>query len=111
NLLSTLRERYLKQDRAYLEQTATETLPQLVLLYKRLMQLHRARWEAHYKRNGWETLCLRYGGAIARLEDAADELKRYLNGELVKIVELEEEPLPYLRKGGEQYRVFADPKA
>ncbi|MEG1359758.1 MAG: family 20 glycosylhydrolase [Clostridia bacterium] len=110
-LLSTLRDRYLKQDRAYLEQTAKETLPHLVSLYKRLMQLHRARWEAHYKRNGWETLCLRYGGAMARLEDAADELKRYLNGELVKIAELEEEPLPYLRKGGEQYRVFADPKA
>ena len=46
------------------------------------------------KRFGWEVLALRYGAVMGRLQDAADEIGRYLAGELQVIEELEETPLP-----------------
>ena len=92
-ILRDLRAKYLADDRLWLVQLAQEDLPALTNQYAKLMGIHRRLWERDYKRNGWEVVCLRYGGAMARLADVTDELVRYLAGELKEIVELEETPL------------------
>ncbi|MBE5804505.1 MAG: beta-N-acetylhexosaminidase [Clostridiales bacterium] len=104
-----LRPAYLAGDREYLTRAAEELIPRLQEMYRRLMKLHRQLWERDMRRNGWEVICLRYGGQLARLEDVQDELRRYLSGELTSIVELDEEPLPAGRVWGQHYAAFAMP--
>lgn len=108
-LIRDLRPAYLAGDRAFLTRVAEESIPNLLGLYRELLQLHRQLWERDMRRNGWETLCLRYGGQLARLEDVQDELRRYLRGEIKAVVELEEEPLPAGRTGAQHYMALAMP--
>ena len=44
---------------------------------------------------GWEVLALRYGGAMARLEDVGDEIGRYLAGKLPCMPELDEPEIAF----------------
>lgn len=108
-LIRDLRPAYLAGDREYLRRVAEEIIPDLMDQYHRMQKLHRDLWERDMRRNGWEVLCLRYGGQIARLEDVQDELRRYLKGEIPAIVELDEEPLNTGRIWGQHYASFAMP--
>lgn len=92
-LVRDLRARYLAGDRAYLREVVSDVIPRLLGQYDALMRLHRALWERDMKRFGWEVLALRYGAVMGRLRDAADEIERYLAGELPAIEELEAAPL------------------
>ena len=65
--------------------------------YALLMRTHRELWQRDMKRFGWEVICLRYGAVMARLEDCALEIKRYLAGETDRIEELDETPLDSAR--------------
>ena len=96
-LVRDLRARYVAGDRAWLREMAFVGVPRILQKYERLMKLHRALWERDMKRFGWEVLALRYGAVMGRLEDVADEIKRYLAGELDGIEELEEKPLESVR--------------
>ena len=96
-LVRDLRARYVAGDRAWLREMAFVGLPRILQKYEQLMKLHRALWERDMKRFGWEVLALRYGAVMGRLQDAADEIKRYLAGELDAIEELEETLLESVR--------------
>ena len=109
-MLRDLRERYLADDRRWLAALAGQDIPALIGKYAQLMCAHRRLWERDMKRNGWEVVCLRYGGAMARLADAADEIKRYLSGELDTIAELEEVPLDPARRA-QHYEHMVTPSA
>ena len=109
-ILRDLRDRYLGGDRAWLSALADEQLPALAGKYAQLMQAHRYLRERDIKRSGWEVICLRYGGAMARLEDAADEIRRYLDGRLDTIEELEETPLSPARRT-QHYEQMVTPSA
>lgn len=108
-MIRELRSRYLAGDKAYLQQTAEETIPALHETYQQLMRTHRTLWERDMRRNGWEVLCLRYGGVSARLLDVQDEIRRYLAGEIPAIVELQEEPLPATRLWWQHYHGYVTP--
>ena len=105
-----LREKYLADDREWLTKLAKEDLPTLIQQYAKLMGAHRRMWERDCKRYGWEVVCLRYGAAMARLADAADEIGRYLAGELKTIVELDETPLSPARRA-QHYEQMVTPSA
>ena len=92
-ILRDLRAKYLADDRVWLGRLANEEIPALIKKYEALMRAHRRLWERDCRRSGWEVVCLRYGGAMARLADAADEIARYLEGKLDTIAELDETPL------------------
>lgn len=109
-ILRDLRAKYLADDRVWLVELAQESIPALINQYARLMGIHRRLWERDYKRNGWEVVCLRYGGAMARLADLADELVRYLAGELKTIAELDETPLNPARFA-QHYALMVTPSA
>lgn len=107
-LVRDLRSRYLAGDRAYLRETAEQTMPRLIALYEQLQQSHQALWERDMKRFGWEVLCLRYGAVMNRLRDAADEILRYLEGGLPAVEELEQAPLSAQRYS-QSFRAFVTP--
>ena len=110
-VVAELRARYLADDRAYLTKVAEADIPELTALYEKLAEVHRQLWERDMKRYGWEVLCIRYGGAIARLKDVQDEIRRYLKGELERIEVLHEEPLPAHRRTYQHYHSYATPMA
>lgn len=110
-LIRDLRPAYIAGDRAYLQKAADQLLPALTTLYTTLLQLHRQMWERDMRRNGWELLCQRYGGQLARLADVQLELTRYLSGELATMPELDETPLPAGRIWGQLARYAAFPGA
>ena len=89
-----LRNAYEKKDKEALAKISGQEIPAAVEAYRELMKAHRALWELNRKRQGWEVLALRYGGAMSRLEDVADEVQRWLDGTLAEIPELEEKVLP-----------------
>ena len=93
-LIHSLRASYAAQDRRAIEELRIQALPALIQSYEALTVAHRALWESNSKRQGWEVLALRYGGAVGRLRDVADALARYADGRLTGIPELDETPLP-----------------
>ena len=99
-LIQELRSRYIADDREGLMQVAHHAIPELIQLYGKLMESHRALWERDMKRFGWEVLSLRYGAVTGRLKDVKHEIYRYLNNQIPTIAELEVIPLPALRKHG-----------
>ena len=109
-IMRDLRAKYLADDRVWLAALVQTDLPALINQYAKLMGIHRRLWERDYKRNGWEVICLRYGGAMARLADMTDELVRYLAGELKTIAELDETPLSAARMA-QHYAQLATPSA
>ena len=107
--IGALRDAYEKKDRDALREISGQKMPEAVQAYRGLMEAHRALWEAYRKRQGWEVLALRYGGAMARLEDVADEVRRWLEGKIPAIPELEEPVLPDSK--GSHYDRVSTPSA
>ena len=54
---------------------------------------HRAAWMADNKPFGWEVHDIRYGGLVMRFDTVKERLSAYLNGEISRLEELEEERL------------------
>ena len=97
-LVRDMRSRYLAGDRAWMRETAFVTVARMQQKYDLLMRTHRELWLRDMKRFGWEVICLRYGAVTARLQDCAEEIRRWLAGEVDVIEELEEAPLPARRR-------------
>ena len=109
SLIRDLRAAYEKRDRKAMAEIASARIPEVVAAYKSLMAAHRELWEQHRKRQGWEVLALRYGGAVARLEDVAEEIRRWSEGALPAIPELDEPVLPDGK--GDWYNQISTPSA
>ncbi len=60
-----------------------------------LREAHRKSWFTYNKPFGWEEHDLRYGGLAARFDTVKRRLAAYLDGEICRIEELEEERLRY----------------
>lgn len=108
-LLRTLRPAYKAGDTARLTEIRDRLMPEIREETAALRDMHRAQWERNRKRFGWETLALRYGAALGRIEDAREQLDRYLRGEIPAIEELEAEPRPVSR--WQDYRHLCTPSA
>ncbi|MBR3108172.1 MAG: family 20 glycosylhydrolase [Clostridia bacterium] len=93
-LIRGIRNAWVSQDRQALKRITAEDCPDSMKAYEDLMNIHRSLWESASKRQGWEVLALRYGGAVGRLGDVRDEIERWLNGSLSRIPELDEPALP-----------------
>ncbi len=94
SLIRAIRLSYQEKDMESLAEVQKQTIPALIQSYDALMAAHRALWQSSSKRQGWEVLALRYGGAVGRLKDVAEEIERYVQGDLPCIPELDETELP-----------------
>ena len=68
-------------------------LPQLILDYTELFELHTENWEEINKPFGFEKIQARYAATIERLKFSLKKIERYENGERDKIEELEYTPV------------------
>ena len=91
-LMSHLRNWYIAGDRTALTDVRDRRIPEIMDLTAALRDMHRTLWEKNRKRFGWETMALRYGATMGRLEDVQRLLDRYLRGEIQSIEELDAEP-------------------
>ena len=74
------------------------TLKEYVEFEKRLAQFHEAfyrLWHKENKGHGWEIQDARIGGMLQRSKTCRMRLEQYINGEIDKIEELDEDIIPY----------------
>ncbi|GAA0292679.1 hypothetical protein GGQ92_002678 [Gracilibacillus halotolerans] len=90
-----LKTAYDGNDKEELREIATTELPKIMRRVEALKQAHKVQWLTLNKPFGWEVLDIRYGGLISRLATAIERLTDYVDGNLDKIEELEQERLPY----------------
>jgi hypothetical protein len=90
-----LRRAYLAGDKESLKRISGETLPDLAARVTALREYHRTLWMAVDQPPGWEVLDVRYGALLARIETARWRIDDYVAGRLPRIVELEQERLPW----------------
>lgn len=95
-----IRKAYLRKDKAALEHMVQEELPELGEQVSVLQRQREEIWNREYKPNGYEVLDIRLGGVETRLHTAGRRISAYLNGQLERLEELEEERLPYLTQKG-----------
>ncbi|MBD1222403.1 beta-N-acetylhexosaminidase [Virgibacillus halodenitrificans] len=78
-----------------LRKIADEVLPAILDKVEDLRQAHRKQWLTMHKPFGWEVIDIRYGGVKSRLDTAIHRINDYLDGEIDRIDELEQERLYY----------------
>lgn len=91
---------YKEDDLETLKNIADEKLPELMKRMKALRECHRQNWFSFYKTLGWDVMDMRYGSLLSRIDSAIVEIHMYLNGEMEKLEELEEERQYYDGKPG-----------
>ena len=103
-LHQTLIPRYKAGDRAWLQEFADVTLPQMQADFQTLFDLHDEIWHRDQKTYGFERCANWYAAAISRIGYAGKQIKRYLAGEITEIEALEQEPL----RGSKQMHLSLD---
>ena len=86
---------YKSGNRAELKEYVEAVLPGLVQKVRNLRKCHMRNWFSMYKTLGWDVMDMRYGSLLIRIESAIEEITAYLNGQMDKLEELEEERLYY----------------
>lgn len=86
---------YNENDNNFLNDAVNTVLPELKKRLETLHNAHRELFMMHHKSIGWEILDIRYGGSIQRCNTAICRIKKYLNGEITRIEEFEEQRLSF----------------
>ena len=84
---------YKNNNKEELKRFAEEYLPDLKNRVLALRSYHKNCWFKIYKAFGWDIMDLRYGTLLMRITSAIEEVTDYLDGNLERIEELEEERL------------------
>jgi hypothetical protein len=86
-----IKKLYDMKDMEALKVIVQEKLPELYNRVNDLRLAHREQWFYTYKPFGWEIIDIRYGGLLARVNTAIHRITQYVNGDIKKLEELEEE--------------------
>lgn len=92
-IMKNLRNAYDNDDREYLKKVCESDLQSLKEKYKTMYEEFKTRWLKHYKPQGFERYPARFGGMMLRFDYVAETIKKYLDGDIEKILELEEKPI------------------
>jgi len=92
NIRKKLEEAYKNNDRARLQELYDGDLSLLCKNVEKLWKLHRNNWLERAQPFGSETVELRYGGLIIRLNSLYDRIKGYLDNKYTSIPEFETPP-------------------
>lgn len=87
-----MKKAYDAGDRAALEELLSRC-DRITVSLEALRREHRAAWMYYNKPFGYEVFDIRYGGLIARMDTAKEELRAYLDGSIDRIEELDEKRL------------------
>lgn len=94
NLGIRMRSAYQRKEFSSLKNIVDNEIPELISRLISFKSLFYARWIRENKSNGFGPHDIRMGGVIERLRTVQTLVNSYLNGEIDKIDELEEELLP-----------------
>eukprot|EP00833_Pecoramyces_ruminatium_P013530 jgi/Orpsp1_1/1187562/evm.model.d7180000058620.1 len=100
NIRKKLEEAYKNNDRAKLQELYDNDLSNLCKNAEKLWKLHRENWLERAKPFGCETVELRYGGLIIRLNSLYDRIKGYLDNKYTSIPEFETPPMMIYESAG-----------
>ncbi len=98
---------YMEGDKKALAVIADETLPEIT---KRMRSFHSAvtkQWHSENQAIGLDSLDLKLGGVIMRLEVAEKRIRDYVEGRITEIQELSRERLPFINRGEKSLSVVA----
>lgn len=91
DLFENLRKRYLAGDRDYLHTAAYEYIPDIIRYTNAFYEIFQQNWDETNKPFGSENGQIRLGGVVRRAEYVAQRIKQYLNGDISRLEELEQE--------------------
>jgi len=100
NIRKKLEEAYKNNDRVKLQELYDNDLTNLCKNTEKLWKLHRDNWLSRAKPFGCETVELRYGGLIIRLNSLYDRIKGYLDNKYTNIPEFETPPMMIYENAG-----------
>ena len=95
NIGIQMKNAYDDKNMSALSEIAENVLPELIERAKALREHHRGVWFEIYKPLGWDTMDVKYGALIARLDTAKTRLSDYVSGKIDSIAELAETRLYY----------------
>lgn len=95
NIGIRMKNAYDEKNMPELSEIAENVLPKLIERAKALREYHRDVWMEIYKPIGWDTMDVKYGAVIARLDTAKTRLSDYVSGKIDSIAELAENRLYY----------------
>ena len=84
-----LRAAYKEGDRDTLR-ALSETLSDIAKRMREFLRLYRILWMSEKRPHGFDVQEIRIGGAVTRVESAAERINDYLDGKIERIDELEE---------------------
>ncbi|MBQ6698276.1 MAG: beta-N-acetylhexosaminidase [Oscillospiraceae bacterium] len=87
---------YNDGNRDKLTQIANETLPEIISRMRTFCDSVTEQWNRENQIIGLDSLDLKLGGVLRRLEVSAGRLNNYLSGKVDKLDELERERLPFM---------------
>lgn len=100
NIGTRMKSAYDAGDKKELSRISKKVLPELIKRTKKLRRYHRDMWFEMYKPLGWETMDIKYGALIARLDTARLRLSDYVAGRVSALAELAEPRLYYKGEPG-----------
>ena len=84
---------YKTGDRETLRKIADQVLPQLLIYFEEFHKSMFVQWMTECKANGYEVLDLRIGGLESRTRTCIQRIRMYLDGQIDRIEELDEDRL------------------
>ena len=94
-----IKSAYDRSDRAALKDISQNVIPGIICNLTDMKSSREKIWMNDAKPFGYEILDIKIGGVITRLKSTGYRIDNYLNGNVLRLEELEEERLPYFSKG------------
>lgn len=94
-----IKSAYDRSDRAALKDISQKVIPEIICNLTDMKSSREKIWMNDAKPFGYEILDIKIGGVITRLKSTGYRIDNYLNGNVLRLEELEEERLPYFTKG------------
>lgn len=98
-----LKNFYDNGDKDGLLKICNEVLPELKMRVVSFKNIFRELWLSTYKPFGFESVDMKIGTLLSRIETTKYRIEQYLTGKIEKIDELEQERLYYWKYGDEKY--------
>ena len=94
-----IKSAYDRSDRAALKDISQNVIPGIICNLTEMKSSREKIWMNDATPFGYEILDIKIGGVITRLKSTGYRIDNYLNGNVLRLEELEEERLPYFTKG------------
>ena len=94
-----IKSAYDRSDRAALKDISQNVIPGIICNLTVMKSSREKIWMNDAKPFVYEILDIKIGGVITRLKSTGYRIDNYLNGNVLRLEELEEERLPYFTKG------------